>query len=67
MTEATKNTPLISVIIPTYRRARDLDRCIKSVLAQPGDFFEVVVGDGGYAFVFVLGHVSLPPAGWRYH
>ena len=37
--------PLISVIIPTYRRARDLDRAIRSVLAEPGDFFEIVVGD----------------------
>lgn len=45
MTEPSTNPPLISVIIPTYRRAHELDRCIKSVLAEPGDFFEVVVGD----------------------
>ncbi len=39
--------PLISVVIGTYKRADDLDRAIASALAQPGDDFEVVVGDDG--------------------
>jgi len=39
--------PLVSIIIATYRRADDLDRCLRSVLAEPGDSFEVVVGDDG--------------------
>lgn len=39
--------PLLSVIIATYNRANDLDRCIQGVLAEPGDFFEVAVGDDG--------------------
>jgi len=38
---------LMSVVIPTYRRADDLDRAIRSVLAEPGDYFEVLVGDDG--------------------
>ncbi len=37
--------PLISVSIATYNRAANLDRAICSALAEPGDFFEVVVGD----------------------
>jgi glycosyltransferase involved in cell wall biosynthesis len=38
---------LISVVVGTYNRADDLDRCIASVLAQPGDDFEILVGDDG--------------------
>lgn len=45
MTFAASTRPLISVIIPTYRRANDLDRALRSVLAESGDGFEVVVGD----------------------
>lgn len=40
-------TPLISVIIATYKRAADLDRAIQSVRDQPGDDFEIVIGDDG--------------------
>lgn len=39
--------PLISVIIATYKRADDLDRAIQSVRAEPGDDFEIVIGDDG--------------------
>ena len=39
--------PLLSVVIPTYNRADDVDRAIRSVLAEPGDYFEVLVGDDG--------------------
>ncbi len=38
-------SPLISVVIPTYRRPDHLARAIGSVLAEPGDYFELVVGD----------------------
>jgi GT2 family glycosyltransferase len=37
--------PRISVVIPTYNRARDLERAITSVLAQTFDDFEVLVID----------------------
>jgi glycosyltransferase involved in cell wall biosynthesis len=39
--------PRLSIIIATYRRADDLDRCIRSVLAEPGEDFEVLIGDDG--------------------
>lgn len=39
------NPPLISVLIATYNRAQSLCRAIESVLMQPGDDFEVVIGD----------------------
>jgi glycosyltransferase involved in cell wall biosynthesis len=39
--------PLISVIIATYKRADDLDRAIQSVRDEPGDYFEIVIGDDG--------------------
>jgi len=45
MTGPAGNEPLLSVVIPTYRRAADVDRAIRSVLVEPGDYFEVVVGD----------------------
>ncbi len=37
--------PLISVIIATYNRAASLRRAIQSVMEQPGDYFEVVIGN----------------------
>lgn len=40
-------TPLLSVVIATYNRAESLRRAIQSVLDEPGDFFEVLVGDDG--------------------
>ena len=47
MTDVTGDSPLLSVVIPTFKRAKELDRAIGSVLAEPGDFFEVLVGDDG--------------------
>jgi glycosyltransferase involved in cell wall biosynthesis len=38
-------TPLITVIIPTYNRAREVTRAIRSVLGQDGADFEVIVVD----------------------
>ncbi len=37
--------PRISVVIPTYNRARDLERALASVLGQTFDDFEVLVVD----------------------
>jgi len=37
----------ISVVIPTYNRARDLVRAIESCLTQLGDYDEIVVVDDG--------------------
>jgi glycosyl transferase family 2 len=37
--------PLVSVVIPTYNRARDLERCLSSVLRQTFRDFEVLVVD----------------------
>jgi len=37
--------PLVSVIIPTYNRAPDLDRALKSLLAQTYRFWEAIVID----------------------
>lgn len=42
MIDSTK-TPLISVLIATYNRANSLRRAMESVLAQPGDFYELVI------------------------
>lgn len=47
MSASDRPRPLLSVVVGTYKRADDLDRCIASVLAQPGDDFELVVGDDG--------------------
>ena len=38
---------LITVVIATYKRAEHLDRAIRSVLSQPGDFWELLIGDDG--------------------
>jgi glycosyltransferase involved in cell wall biosynthesis len=39
--------PLLSIIIATYNRAESLRRAIQSVLAEPGSYFEIIVGDDG--------------------
>ena len=44
---AMSSTPLVSVILPTYNRARTLDRAIRSVLNQSFDDFELIVTDDG--------------------
>jgi glycosyltransferase involved in cell wall biosynthesis len=41
------SAPLISVIVPTYNRARYLGDCIRSALAQGCADFEIVVADDG--------------------
>ena len=40
-------TPLFSVIIPTYNRSKDLERCLASLNEQTFTDFEVVVCDDG--------------------
>lgn len=37
----------ISVIIPVYKTARTLDRCVKSVVSQEGAELEVILVDDG--------------------
>src|SRR5680860_1084245 len=39
--------PTFSVIIPTYNRAKDIDQCLSSLLAQTYKNFEVIVCDDG--------------------
>ena len=39
------NTPLVSVVIPTYNRAPDLERALKSVIAQSFGNWEALVVD----------------------
>ncbi len=49
MTAGADGVPLVSVLIPTYRRARFLQEAIDSVLTQTFQDFEViVVEDGSY-------------------
>lgn len=38
---------LISVIIITYNRCRELERCLNSLMAQKNSNFEIIVVDGG--------------------
>lgn len=40
-------TPLVSVILPTYNRAKTLDRAIHSVLTQTFRDFELIITDDG--------------------
>ena len=46
MTEA-QHSPRVSVVIPTYNRARDIGRCLDSLVAQTFRDFEVLVCDDG--------------------
>ena len=39
------SNPLISVIIPTFNRAKMVCDCVRSVLASDGPSFEVIVVD----------------------
>ena len=41
------SSPRTSIIIPTYNRARDLDRCLESLCRQTDNDFEVLVCDDG--------------------
>jgi glycosyltransferase involved in cell wall biosynthesis len=43
----TKNEPLVSVIIPTFNRARELEGCLNSVLAQTYPHVDIWVCDDG--------------------
>lgn len=43
----TDGAPQVSVVIPTYNRAKDLKRCLDSLLAQTFRDFEVLVCDDG--------------------
>ena len=48
MTEQTQDTtPLVSVVIPTYNRSKELARAIKSVQNQTYQNFEILVVDDG--------------------
>lgn len=40
-------TPFISVIIPVFNNAKDIGRCLQSILKQPFDDLEVLVIDDG--------------------
>ena len=37
--------PILSVVIPTYNRAKYLERCLESILSHQGDYYEVIVSD----------------------
>lgn len=45
MTKSKENFPFISIIIPTFREEKVLDRCLKSLLNQdyPSDKFEIIL------------------------
>lgn len=42
-----ESTPLVSIIVPTYNRARFLERCLRSILDQSYRNLECIVMDGG--------------------
>ena len=39
--------PRVTVVVPTYQRAATVERAVRSVLAQEGPPFEVIVVDDG--------------------
>ncbi len=41
------NNPKFSVVIPTYNRAKDIPRCLDSLVAQDFEDFEVLICDDG--------------------
>ena len=45
--QAAASAPRVSVIVPTYNRARDVDRCLRSLVTQTLTDFEVIVCDDG--------------------
>ena len=47
MATLSSTLPRISVVIPTYNRSRELDRCLNSLVNQTYQNFEVIVCDDG--------------------
>lgn len=47
MNEKLTHPPYVSVVIPTFNRARDLERCLQSLVGQSYQNFEVRVCDDG--------------------
>lgn len=45
--QTTARPPKISVVVPTYNRARDVGRCLQSLVGQTFEAFEVLVCDDG--------------------
>src|SRR5260370_41580718 len=41
------NTPVVSIIVPTFNRGRFLERCLRSILEQTYPNIECLVMDGG--------------------
>src|SRR5437763_1133783 len=41
------SAPRFSVVIPTYNRAAELERCLESLIAQTFHDFEVLISDDG--------------------
>lgn len=42
-----EKSPLVSVVIPTYKRVKTIDRCLKSILSQTFIDFEIIVVNDG--------------------
>ena len=40
-----KDRPLLSICIPTYNRAKIVEQCVKNLLSNDHEFFDVVVTD----------------------